>query len=231
MKRIVEGLVEFQSNVYPRHKDLFERLKNNQTPSALFITCSDSRVVPNLILQADPGELFIIRTAGNMIPPYAKAHGGGVAASIEYAVEVLGIRDIVLCAHSDCGAMKAVLDPEKVASMPAVAEWVRHGELARRHFLEEQSGLEGSAALDRIAKLNVVQQLKHLVAYPFIRSRVERDEIELYGWFYRIESGQILTFDSTTGEVVEVAEGAPGDWCERTLLRLAEAEEDLWDKL
>jgi carbonic anhydrase len=231
VKRIVEGLAEFQNNVYPRHRELFERLKHNQQPSTLFITCSDSRIVPNLMLQADPGELFIIRTAGNMVPPYKTALGGGVAASIEYAVEVLGIRDIVLCAHSDCGAMKAVLHPEKVASLPAVAEWVKHGELARRRFDEEHPALEGVAALDRLAKLNVVQQLKHLVAYPFVRRLVEKDEIDLYGWFYRIESGSILTYDSASGEIVEVTRGTPGDWCERTLLRMAEAEEDLWDKL
>ena len=166
----VEGLAEFQQNVYPRHRELFEKLKKNQEPTTLFITCSDSRVVPNLILQADPGELFIVRTAGNMVPPYKSAHGGGVAASIQYAVEALGIRSVVLCAHSDCGAMKAVLHPEKVASMSAVAEWVKHGELARRKFESEQPQPEGSAALDRMAQLNIVQQLKHLVAYPFIET-------------------------------------------------------------
>ncbi len=143
MKKLMEGLAEFQQHVYPRHRELFEKLKKNQDPSTLFITCSDSRVVPNMILQADPGELFIIRTAGNMVPPYKAALGGGVAASIEYAVEALGIRTIVLCAHSDCGAMKAVLHPEKVASMPAVAEWVKHGELARRQFESELPQPEG----------------------------------------------------------------------------------------
>lgn len=231
MKKILEGLAEFQRHVYPRHRELFDKLKHNQTPSTLFITCSDSRVVPNLILQADPGELFIIRTAGNMVPPYQSALGGGVAASIEYAVEVLGIRDIVLCAHSDCGAMKAVLHPEKVAALPAVAQWVKYGELARRRFETEQPQPEGQAALDRMAQLNVVQQLKHLVAYPFIRRLVEKGEIELYGWFYRIEAGQVLTWDKSKGEIVEVGQGGAGDWCESSLLKMAEAEEDLWDKL
>jgi len=231
MKKLMEGLAEFQQHVYPRHRELFERLKKNQDPSTLFITCSDSRVVPNMILQADPGELFIIRTAGNMVPPYKAARGGGVAASIEYAVEVLGIRSIVLCAHSDCGAMKAILHPEKVAALPAVAEWVKYGELARRKFESEQPQPEGQAALDRMAQLNVIQQLKHLVAYPFIRQRVERHEVELYGWFYRIDAGQILGWDEAKGQIVEVGQQGPGDWCERTLLRMAEAEEDLWDKL
>lgn len=231
MRKILEGLAEFQNKVYPGHRELFERLKNNQTPSALFITCSDSRVVPNLILQSDPGELFIIRTAGNMIPPYRSALGGGVAASIEYAVEVLGIRDIILCAHSDCGPMKAVLHPEKVAALPAVAEWVKHGELARRKFEAEQPQAEGAAALDRIAQFNIVQQLKHLAAYPFIRSRIEKHEIQLFGWYYRIEDGRILTYDGAKGEVVEVTSESGGDWCEHSLLRMAEAEEELWDKL
>lgn len=231
MRKILEGLAEFQNKVYPGHRELFERLKNNQTPSALFITCSDSRVVPNLILQADPGELFILRTAGNMIPPYKSALGGGVAASIEYAVEVLGIGDIILCGHSDCGAMKAVLHPEKVDALPAVAEWVRHGELARRRFEAEQPLLEGAAALNRLAQLNIVQQLKHLVAYPFIRSRVVKNEIRLFGWYYRIEDGRILTYDSAKGEIVEVTAESSGNWNEPTLLRMAEAEEEFWDKL
>ncbi len=230
MKKILEGLAEFQRHVYPEHRELFDRLKDNQNPSVLFITCSDSRVAPNLILQADPGDLFIIRTEGNMVPPYGR-QPGGVSASIEYAVEVLGIRDIVLCGHSDCGAMKAVLHPEKVTALPEVAGWVKHGEMARRRFEALETKPEGKEALDRLAQFNVVQQLKHLVAYPFIRRLIEKREIEVYGWHYMIESGKVLGWDESRGEIIEVGPEGGGNWCEAKLLQMAEEDESLWGKL
>lgn len=230
MKKILEGLAEFQKHVYPEHRELFDRLKDNQNPSVLFITCSDSRVVPNLMLQTDPGDLFIIRTAGNMVPPYGSG-AGGVSASIEYAVEVLGIRDIVLCGHSDCGAMKAVLHPEKVASLPQVAAWVKYGEKARLQFEARESKPEGQEALDLVAQLNIVEQLKHLVAYPFIRRLIGKGEIDVYGWYYTIESGRILGWDESRGEIIEVGPESAGNWSEAKLLRMAEADENLWGKL
>src|SRR5262245_46765637 len=131
MRKILEGLTRFQQEVYPQKRDQFERLAHNQQPEYLFITCSDSRIVPNLITQTDPGDLFIIRNAGNIIPPYGEMQGG-VSASIEYAVVALGVKHVIVCGHTDCGAMKGVLHPEKVAAMPMVAAWLRHGDTARR---------------------------------------------------------------------------------------------------
>lgn len=124
MKRVLEGLTLFQQLAYPRHKDLFERLAKNQTPQAVFISCSDSRVVPNLMVQAEPGDLFIIRNAGNIVPPAGSSYGG-TTASLEYAIVALGIRDVILCGHSNCGAMKGVLHPEALDAMPAVRQWSR----------------------------------------------------------------------------------------------------------
>src|SRR3982751_6268271 len=116
MERLLKGVSTFQREVFPQHRELFERLAAKQNPMALFITCADSRVVPDLITQSDPGDLFICRNAGNMVPPYGEMNGG-VSATIEYAVVALNIRHIIVCGHSDCGAMKGVLHPEAVEQM------------------------------------------------------------------------------------------------------------------
>src|SRR5690348_10909847 len=129
MKRILQGVLRFQKDVFPRQKRQFEQLASSQAPEYLFITCSDSRVVPNLITQTEPGELFIIRNAGNIVPAYGEFQGG-VSATIEYAVVALGVKHIVVCGHTDCGAMKGILYPENVREMRSVADWLRHGDAA-----------------------------------------------------------------------------------------------------
>ena len=119
MQRLVDGVQRFQTNVFSAQRHLFERLAEGQNPLALFITCSDSRINPNLITQTEPGELFILRNAGNIVPPYG-ASRGGEEGSIEYAVSVLGVEDIIVCGHSHCGAMSALLDPAPRAHVPEI---------------------------------------------------------------------------------------------------------------
>ena len=130
MKRILSGLSRFQNEIFPQTRQLFERLASSQTPEALFLTCSDSRIVPELMTQTAPGDLFICRNAGNIAPAYGEVNGG-VSATIEYAVLVLEVKDIIICGHSDCGAMKGLLHPEQLAAMPNVAAWLKHAESAR----------------------------------------------------------------------------------------------------
>src|SRR5437588_10073930 len=132
MQKIIDGVRRFQANVFTRQRDLFEQLASKrQSPHALFITCSDSRINPNLITQTDPGELFILRNAGNIIPPYGAANGGE-GATVEFAVAALGIQDLILCGHSQCGAMKGLLDLGSLAHLPATAAWLSHAESTRR---------------------------------------------------------------------------------------------------
>src|SRR5436309_9182659 len=131
MQKLVEGIHHFQANIFRPQRDLFERLAAGQHPVALFITCSDSRINPNLLTQTDPGELFILRNAGNIIPPYG-AGQGGEAATVEFATAALGIQDVIVCSHSHCGAMKGLLDPKAVRDLPAVAQWLTHAEATRR---------------------------------------------------------------------------------------------------
>src|SRR5881227_2975221 len=131
MEKILDGVRRFRETVFREQQPLFERLARRQAPQALFITCSDSRINPNLITQTDPGELFILRNAGNIVPPYG-ASRGGEEGSIEYAVSVLGVEDIIVCGHSHCGAMSALLDPAKAASFPAIRNWLDNAEGTRR---------------------------------------------------------------------------------------------------
>jgi carbonic anhydrase len=199
MKKIVEGLVRFQREIFPAKRQFFNTLANSQHPMALFITCADSRIVPDLLTQTAPGDLFLCRNAGNIVPPYG-ANIGGVSATIEYAVLALGIKHIIVCGHSDCGAMRAALDPEKIKDMPAVADWLSHAEAARRTVVENCRDLPEDQLLDKVIQENVVAQLDHLRTHPSVAARVARGGISLYGWFYRIETGEVLGYDAVTGE-------------------------------
>ena len=155
MQRLLAGIRKFRRDNYPRKKTLFARLAHNQHPRALFITCSDSRVVPDLITQSEPGDLFICRNAGNMVPPYGGV-SGGVSATIEYAVAALKVRHVVICGHSQCGAMKGVLHPEAVKDMPAVASWLENAAAARAVVAQSAEGLNEDQLLDYMVQENVI---------------------------------------------------------------------------
>lgn len=202
MKKLIEGLEKFQTGYFSLHKDLFEELAHGQTPRILFITCSDSRIDPNLITQAKVGELFVIRNAGNMIPPYG-ATNGGEGAALEYAVHALGIEQIIVCGHSHCGAMKGLLKLDKLAKeMPLVYEWLKQAEATRRLVKDNYKDLKGEELLEVTVAENVLTQLENLHTYPIIRSRLHQNHLSLHGWIYRIESGQILAYDSVLHDFV-----------------------------
>ncbi len=199
MKQLIEGMARFQAEVFPAKQQLFKSLADSQKPCALFITCADSRVVPDLITQSAPGDLFICRNAGNIVPPYGEVNGG-VSATIEYAVMALGITNIIVCGHSDCGAMKAILEPEAaIRDMPVVASWLKHAESARRMVLENYAQLSGEEQLNALTEENVIAQLDHLRTHPSVAPRVARGQLQLYGWVYQIESGRMATFNAERG--------------------------------
>jgi carbonic anhydrase len=217
MRHLIEGLKTFQNEVFPRHRELFERLYGNQAPACLFITCSDSRVVPNLILQAEPGELFVLRNAGNIVPPPGTGVGGTISG-IEYAVEVLGVRGIVLCGHSNCGAMKGILHPEAVAHLPNVSSWVRHGEPAREAVERLFPGIDEARKLDRLVEQNVILQVKNLLAHDCVRRAVDERRLELYGWVYDILTGHVRGINEAGDAFVDLHPDAPGSPDERKML-------------
>ncbi|BAZ11688.1 carbonate dehydratase [Calothrix sp. NIES-4071] len=194
MRKLIAGLHEFQTKYFTQHRDLFEQLSQEQHPRALFITCSDSRIDPNLLTQTEPGELFIIRNAGNIIPPYG-ATNGGEGAAVEYAVQVLGIRQIIVCGHSNCGAMKGLLQLGRLAEdMPLVYDWLKHAEATRRLIRENYQDYEGEQLLNATIEENVLTQLENLRTYPVIHSKLHKNEINLYGWVYKIDTGGVFVY-------------------------------------
>jgi len=196
MNKLLEGLGEFRSVVFPRYEFRFRELATGQNPEAMLITCADSRIDPALMMQSDPGDVFVCRTAGNIVPPYEE--GGGVVATVEYAVEVLRIRHIIVCGHSDCGAMKAALRPEKAEGLPAVRRWLRHVECARRVALEDTDA-NGDERVTTITEENVLAQLDHLLTYPCVAAAEKRGGLNLYGWVYDIPTGELKMFDPAEG--------------------------------
>lgn len=202
MKKIIEGLARFQKDVFPMRKDLFSSLASEQNPRVLFITCGDSRIVPEMMMQTNPGELFIIRNAGNMVPPDSEACSGGVTATIEYAVVALNVQDIIICGHSNCGAMKGVLDPDSLSEMPRVVPWLRHAESAARLVRENYPDLPEAERLEILTKENIIAQLNHLKTHASVVARVARGALNLYGWYYDIRTGAVQAFDGALGDFV-----------------------------
>ena len=199
MARIRQGVARFQNEIYPTQKELFERLRRGQQPLALFLTCADSRVNPNLVTCTDPGEIFIERNPGNMVPPYVE-FVGGVTAGVEYAMLVLKVPVIVICGHTDCGVMKALLQPQQVEGMPGVQHWMGHGMEARDRMQRDVGTASEDERLRRITEYNVLSQIEHLKTHPSVRARLLHGEIDIRGWVYGIGDGSIREADPQTGE-------------------------------
>jgi carbonic anhydrase len=209
MNKILQGVRTFQSTVFPGQRDLFEHLaRKQQAPQALFVTCSDSRVNPNLITQTEPGDLFILRNAGNIIPPYG-AGCGGEAATIEYAVAVLKVPSIIVCGHSHCGAMQNLLGPEPGDRLPAVRAWFAHAEATRRILQDRLDGMPRPALVERAVEQNVLVQVENLRTHPSVAAGLCRGDLQVYGWVYRIETGDVLTYDPVQGRFVALGEQQP----------------------
>ncbi len=205
MQKLVQGIHRFQTDSFQPLQGLFERLAKGQNPETLFITCSDSRIDPNLLTKSEPGELFIVRNAGNIVPPHGGTSGGEVA-SIEFAVVGLGVRDIIICGHSQCGAMKALLHPEMLTPLPAMAAWLKHAETTGRIVQENYQHLEGDQLLNATIEENVIVQLEHLRTLPSVASRLVRGDLHLHGWVYKFETGQVFAFDRSSGQFVPIEE-------------------------
>ncbi|GAA2930964.1 carbonic anhydrase CynT [Streptomyces thioluteus] len=188
MTDLAEGVARFQRDVFPAKEDLFAHLATHHAPHTLFIGCSDARVVPELITGCEPGELFVIRTAGNLVPAYAP-RTDGVAASIEYAVAALGVSNIVVCGHSACGAMTALAEGHDLGAMPTTADWLRHADAARARTL--------APGVDALVRSNVRAQLANLVTHPSVARALEQGTVTLHGWSYDIGSGAVEELDLT----------------------------------
>ncbi len=204
MEPLAEGVKKFQSEIFAAKKELFTRLAHGQHPRALFITCSDSRIDPCLLTQTDPGELFILRNAGNIVPSYG-AQIGGTTATIEYALGVLGVRDVIVCGHTDCGVAKGILDPGKAKDLPSLREWLLQAEAVRRILQENYQHLTGDDLLEAAIRENVRVQITHLHTHPLIAAKLRHGTVELHGWVYSIPTGQVWTFDEGRDQFVPLS--------------------------
>ena len=223
MHKLISGIVEFREQKLPKYAERFRDLALAQSPDALMITCSDSRVVPDLLASTDPGDLFTMRNVGNLIPP-ATADGISVgdvseASAIEYAVLVLKVANIVVCGHSECGAMKAVMARNPKPDTPNLEKWLHHASAAAFR-LEHEGALD--AALqphDQLSQLNVLVQLEHLMSYPIVRAQVAAGTLHLSGWWFDIATGNMYAYEraSRSFEVID------RQVAERMIARLGEA--------
>lgn len=205
LRNIVEGFQRFRDEVFPQQEELFKKLAHEQKPRAMFITCADSRIVPELITQSSPGDLFVTRNVGNVVPPYGQMNGG-VSTAIEFAVMALGVHHIIICGHSDCGAMKAVMDPQTLERMPTVKAWLRHAEVAKV-VVQENCGCANHESLEVLTEENVVAQLDHLRTHPSVAARLASGQLFIHGWVYDIETSVIKAYDAELGRFRAIGDG------------------------
>lgn len=199
MEKLIAGVHRFRKNYRKEHWELFKRLaEHGQSPEALFITCCDSRVDPVVITQGKPGDLFIVKNMGNFVPPYSDnpLDGTGVAAAVEYAVEHLRVRDIVVCGHSDCGAMKALYnDRSRYSDTPHIGEWLRHGDKTVRVVAGNYPDRSTEERLGITSEENVLIQVENLHTYPVVRKAAGDGRLHVHAWYFDIAEGQIYVYN------------------------------------
>ena len=199
MRKLIKGIIAFRQTIHKNYKKLFKRLASGQSPDTLFIACSDSRVVPNLFASSNPGELFVFRNIGNLIPPCDKEgvtlSDESEAAAIEYAVLYLSVSSIIICGHSECGAMQALINDRSKIEAPNLNSWLRHGDVAFQK-------LKSSVALDstltehnQLSQLNVLQQIEHVKTYPLVQKQIQAGKLRLHGWWFDIAKADVYHYE------------------------------------
>jgi len=203
-QKLVKGIHSFQRGFFANHRELFQQLATaGQQPETLFITCSDSRVDPNLITNSAPGELFIVRNVGNVVPN--RDLPGGTAAAIQYAVEVLNVENVIVCGHTQCGALKAILDPESVAHLDYVSRWVKSTIDVKKLIDEKYEHLIGDERLNAAIQENVLAQIEHLRQYSFVADRMDAGKLQVNGWVFDVGRGEVYDYDPDIGEFLSLS--------------------------
>ncbi len=197
MDLIKEGVRRFRTEIFPSKRNLYESLAEKQKPYALFLTCGDSRIEPSLLTGTEPGEIFVERTPGNIVPIYDDSTSVGVSASIEYAVAVLEVEHIIICGHSACGAMKGLLHPEQLKETPATARWLRYARPAQ-DLLRRYEVADEPARLKKLAELNVLEQMQNLHTHPAVEQRFKNGTLGIHGWYYEIHTGTVEAVNPST---------------------------------
>lgn len=208
MKKLVQGIIDFRQSLTPEKRELFAKLALGQKPDTLFIACSDSRVVPNLFASTNPGDLFVLRNIGNLIPPASGTHlDCSASAVLEFAVFSLGVSDIIICGHSECGAMQALAAGCENLCCSHLKSWLQHGKEALRKVREGSHAFSSHLSEhNQISQMNVLQQIEHLKTYPFIQERLEKGEIRIHGWWFDIGQADVYCYESSLQRYVLIDE-------------------------
>ena len=210
MQKLIQGIIEFRKNVQSGYREAFGRLALKQTPDALFIACSDSRVVPNTFASTNPGDLFVLRNIGNFVPPCGTdgfAEGDkSEAAAVEYAVLELNVTDIIVCGHSECGAMRALLDDRRKLLSPNLRKWLRFGDDALGRLKLGQSPDTKLSVNNQLSQLNVLLQMEHVQSYPFVQERVARGTLAVHGWWFEIANADVFAYNKKQKRFVLIAD-------------------------
>jgi carbonic anhydrase len=215
VQKLEAGIHHFQSTFFASNRRLFEQLaERGQRPETLFITCSDSRIVPTLITTAAPGELFIVRNVGNIVPSVERGVLGGVSAAIEYAVEVLEVDTVIVCGHTNCGAIAAIVNPERVGHLPFVSRWLAESARIPKLIEERYGYLEGEARMTAAVQENVLIQLENLRSFDFVARRLEAGVLKMSGWVFKIATGDVFDYDPISGQFLQLG----GDENQRSVL-------------
>ena len=204
MPKFAAGVVKFQQEVFPGNAALFEKLAKGQSPEALFITCSDSRIETGMLTQSQPGDLFIVRNAGNIVPPHYKG-AGATTAAIEYACVALNVPHIVVCGHTQCGAMKGAMDLSALDALPHVKEWLSYSQAAVEITNELGKEMDEHDRNLLLLEQNVILQLAHLRTHPAVAVRLARGDLRLHGWVYDIADGEVYAFDEASNRFEPVS--------------------------
>lgn len=207
MKKLLRGIVEFRQKVLPEYRETFARLALEQSPDSLFIACSDSRVVPNLFASTDPGDLFVVRNVGNLIPDCGadglSTADESEAAAIELALLNLNVSDIIVCGHSECFAMQALIEGRDKLRAPHLRAWLRHGEPSLRGLADARGQL---SPINQLSQLNVIQQVKHLETYPVVKERLANGRVKLHGWWFELKTAYVYAYDDTAKKFIVIDE-------------------------
>lgn len=208
MKKLIQGIVDFRAGLTQESRDLFAQLALGQKPDALFIACSDSRVVPNLFASKNPGDLFVLRNIGNLVPSAdapSKEDNSAIAV-LEFALFRLQVANIIVCGHSECGAMQTITYGDDIHSCPHLACWLQHGEEALKKV---RNGFVLDASLsehNQVSQVNVLQQMEHIASYPFVRERLKQKQVRIHGWWFDIARADVYCYEQDQNQFVLIDE-------------------------
>lgn len=224
MKKLLDGIVKFRRDILPGYRETFARLALGQSPDALFIGCSDSRVAVNVFASTDPGDLFVVRNVGNLVPPYVEGNQSpipdSVAAAIEFALNTLNVSNIIVCGHSECGAMHALVSGRNKIGTSGLREWLRHGDSALKQMDSDQCSKENLSRHNHLSQLNVMKQIEHLKTYPVVQKKLKAGKLSLHAWWFELSAADVYAYEESVHKFVLLDESEAA----RILIRLEEGK-------